>query len=92
MFEIIKIYKESLPSLKLIGKKYTDQDRDQYGSFGSKWCNEWFANGLFKKIESLKNIDVEAGSYLGVMRNNQGKFEYWIGMFFEENVVTPLGF
>ena len=92
MAEIIKIYKESLPSLKLIGKKYSNEDRDQYGSFGSKWGDEWFANGLFEKIENLKNIDVEPGSYLGVMRSNQGKFEYWIGMFFEEDVVTPAGF
>ncbi len=42
--EIIKVYKEHLPSLRLIGKRYTEADR--VGSFGHKW-GEWFENGLF---------------------------------------------
>lgn len=36
MVEIIKVYKESLPSLRLIGKRYTNNDRGIDGGFGNK--------------------------------------------------------
>ena len=51
MAEIIKCYKEHLPVLRLIGKRYTDSDRIS-GSFGAKW-GEWFQNGWFAEIEKL---------------------------------------
>ncbi|HBT16022.1 MAG TPA: AraC family transcriptional regulator, partial [Firmicutes bacterium] len=34
MVEIIKVYRESLPALRLIGKRYTDSDRGIDGGFG----------------------------------------------------------
>lgn len=37
--EVIKVYQEHLPALRLIGKRYTDQDRDAAGSLGEKWGN-----------------------------------------------------
>ena len=49
--EIVKTYKEHFPSLRLIGKRYSDEDR-QNGSFGHKW-GEWFQNGWFDKLEKL---------------------------------------
>lgn len=38
MAEIIKVYRESLMAIRLIGRRYTNADRDEYGSFSSKWC------------------------------------------------------
>lgn len=36
-FEIIKTYKTHYPTLRFIGKCYTDDDRVN-GSFGAQWC------------------------------------------------------
>jgi hypothetical protein len=45
MFEIIKVYRQNVDSLKFIGKKYDNADRTN-GTFEvkSKW-SEWFENG-----------------------------------------------
>jgi len=88
--EIVKTYKEQFPSLQLIGKRYTDEDR-QGGSFGHKW-GEWFQNGWFDEIEKLNPIPANDDAYLGAMRVADGKLEYWIGMFFEEGTQPPEGF
>lgn len=92
--EIIKVYKEHLPSLRFIGKKYTNADRAN-GGFGHKW-GEWFQNGWFgelEKIGELKNIE---NGYLGFMRFNcesgEDTFEYWVGMFFAANTSVPDGY
>jgi hypothetical protein len=90
MVEIIKVYKESLPSLRLIGKKYLNGDRDTYGSFSEKW-NEWFVNGYFKILEELGSLPENEGAYVGCMRCKD-EFEYWIGMFFPENTEVPDGY
>lgn len=87
MVEIIKIYKEKFPSLRLIGKRYTDKDRDSFGSFSNKW-NEWFEKGYFKTLEELESLPENEGAYLGCMRCTD-EFEYWIGMFFPEQTPVP---
>lgn len=89
MAEIIKVYRESFPSLRLIGKRYTDSDRVG-GSFGSKW-GEWFEKGYFSKLEELGDLPENEGAYLGCMRC-VNEFEYWIGMFFSEGTSVPEGF
>jgi predicted transcriptional regulator YdeE len=89
MFEIVKVYRESLPSLRLIGKRYTDSDRVN-GSFGSKW-GEWFANGYFEPLEKLGSLPENEGAYLGCM-HCVNEFEYWIGMFFAEGTPVPEGY
>ena len=88
--EIRKTYKESFPSLRLIGKKYSDADR-QGGSFGHKW-GEWFQNSWFDEIEKLGPIAENDDSYLGVMRVVDGMVEYWIGMLFPVGTEVPAGF
>ena len=90
--EIIKIYKERFPSARLIGKRYTDDDRIN-GSFGAKW-SEWFQNNRFHEIlgEDLGVIPGDYGSYLGAMRVLDGKFEYWIGTIFPLNTPVRDGF
>lgn len=90
MVEIIKVYKESFPSLRLIGKRYTNKDRDEMGGFSSKWC-EWHEKGYFNILEELESLPENEGAYLGCMRCTD-EFEYWIGMFFSEQTPVPDGF
>ncbi|WIV11520.1 GyrI-like domain-containing protein [Proteiniborus sp. MB09-C3] len=90
MVEVIKVYRERFPSLRLIGKRYTDKDRDSSGSFGSKW-NEWFEKGYFKTLEELGSLPENGDAYLGCMRCAD-EFEYWIGMFFPEQTPIPEGY
>ncbi len=94
MIEIIKIYKQHVPALRFIGKKYGDQDRVN-GGFGVKW-GEWFSNGWFttlEKISEIKDVYEDGNAYIGLMRCKEGdKFEYWIGMFMEEQAKVPEGF
>lgn len=88
--EIIKVYKEHLPLLRLIGKRYTDSDRVE-GGFGMKW-GEWYRNGWFGEIEKLGVLPENGDAYLGVMRCVNGIFEYWIGMFFPVGTQVPEGY
>jgi len=92
-FSIVNVYRESFPNVKFIGKKYGDGDRIN-GSFGTKW-GEWFQNGWFDILEKeiyMLPAEHEGGAYIGLMRNINGVFEYWIGMFAAEDSPVPLGF
>ena len=92
-FSIVKVYKESMPNVRFVGKKYTDSDRVD-GMFGAKW-GEWFANSWFGALESeiaMLPKENEGAAYLGLMRERNGVFEYWIGMFAAEGSPVPLGF
>lgn len=96
MAEIIKVYRQSAPGMRFIGKKYGDSDR-VFGDFGAKW-GEWFSNSWFAIIEkqtstSLKEIYEDGDAYIGLMRWKEGEpFEYWIGVFTPENTIVPNGF
>lgn len=87
MVEIIKVYRESLPTLRLIGKRYTNIDRGADGGFGGKW-GEWFTNGYFTTLEAFGSLPANEGAYVGCMRCME-EFEYWIGMFFPEGTTVP---
>lgn len=90
MAEVIKVYQESLPELRLIGKRYTNQDRDLAGGFGSHW-REWWEKGYFTQLENLGPSREIDDSTLGFMRVEE-EFEYWIGMFFPKDTTVPEGF
>lgn len=96
MAEIINVYRQSIPAMRFIGKKYGDSDRVD-GGFGAKW-GEWFGNGWFTAIEkqigiSVKEIYEDGDAYIGLMRGKDGEpFEYWIGMFTPEDTPVPEGF
>ncbi|NLN40953.1 MAG: hypothetical protein GX160_03010 [Clostridiales bacterium] len=49
MAEIIKTYRQSVPAMRFIGKKYEDKDRVN-GGFAKQW-EEWFSNGWFEVLE-----------------------------------------
>ena len=91
MAEIIKTFKEDIPAMRFIGKKYPN--------FGPMW-GEWFANGWFDKLEEtmggvdkITSIWENGGGYVGLERRADGQpFEYWIGMFTPANTTVPDGF
>lgn len=88
MAEIIKAYKESQGAKKFVGKQYFNSDRGaECGTFGPKWF-EWFENNWFSLFESEKEVES-----IGLMRENeQGAFEYWIGVFMPSDFDVPDGF
>ncbi len=91
MAEIIKTFKESVPAMQFIGKKYPD--------FGG-WWGDWFSNGWFDQLEnamggvdSILKIWANGGGYVGLERRCDGQpFEYWIGMFTPADTYVPEGF
>lgn len=90
MAEIIKVFREEVPAMRFIGKKYHD-----FGGWG-----EWFANGWFDTVENsmggtAKILDIWANGagYAGMECRKGGELaEYWIGMFTPENTEVPEGF
>lgn len=90
MFEIVKTYTEEIPQCRFIGRKYTDADRGEDGSFGNLW-GKWFQEGLFAKLEINKSLPDMGASYIGFMRGCPD-FEYWIGVFFPSGTKVPEGF
>ena len=91
MAEIIKTFREDVPAMRFIGKKYPN--------FGPMW-GEWFANGWFDVIEnamggadSILKIWKNGAGYVGLERRAEGQpFEYWIGMFTPATTPVPDGF
>lgn len=91
MAEIIKTFREEIPAMRFIGKKYPD--------FGG-WWGEWFANGWFDVIENAMDgadailaIWENGGGYIGLERRAPDQpFEYWLGMFTPADTPVPDGF
>lgn len=96
--QITKSYRQSVPAVKLIGKKYGDADRVD-GMFGCHW-KHWMDNGWFQIIEDaaggrdvFQTLYEDGTAALGYMRYKDGApFEYWIGMFAPPNTQVPEGF
>ena len=90
MAEIIKVFREEIPAMRFIGKKYHD-----YSGWG-----EWFANGWFDVVENsmggtgkILELWENGGGYVGLECRKDGELlEYWIGMFTPENTEVPEGF
>ena len=90
MAEIIKVFKENIPTLRFIGKKY-----DKFGHWGEWWQNGWF-DMLEKTMggtEKILSVWENGGGYIGIERRAEGQpFEYYIGMLTPENTIVPDGF
>lgn len=89
--EIVKVYKESLPPVKLAGRRYTHRDRDENGAFASHW-QQWFREGWFDTLQQGGAVPGVSGDYLGAMRGDGEAFEYWIGVFLPPDAAVPDGF
>ena len=93
MAGIIKVYKQTLPAIRFIGKKFNNFDG---------W-NEMFANGWFETIENIAggpevlhhmpNYEKDGDAFIGLERHKSGEpLEIWIGMFVPANTEVPEGF
>lgn len=89
--EIVKVYRESMPAVRLIGKCYGDGDRNANGSFGPKW-DEWMANQWFDPLFLSVAEMTDGDATLGFMRFTKGVFEYWIGLFCKVGTPVPEGY
>ena len=91
MAEIKKTFRESVPAMRFIGKKYP--------GFGP-WWGEWFENGWFDVVEkamggtaSITAVWENGGGYVGLERRLAGNItEYWLGMFTPAETEVPEGF
>ena len=91
--EVTKVYKEHFPVLRFIGKRYTDNDRDEMGGYGKQW-DEWMSGGKFAAMEQAVRVPAFNGDTLGLMtmRGDMTGFTYWIGLFFPEGTKAPDGY
>jgi len=87
--KIIKVYREHMPALRLIGKRYTDADRKDEGGYAHKW-KEWFDNNTANQFVGMKSLPGYEEVMIGCMRCDED-FEYWIGMFFPPETEVPEG-
>ena len=91
MAEIIKVFKDPIPAMRFIGKKYP--------GFGP-WWGEWFRNGWFDTVEAamggtdaILKIWENGAGYVGLERRAPDQpFEYWLGMFTPADTPIPEGF
>jgi predicted transcriptional regulator YdeE len=94
--EIRKVYKEHLPSIRFVGKMYTDKDRGDNGSFDIQWTN-WHKNSwmeILKKLPQVENIENGVLGLMGIEFKDgvHQNFQYWIGMMLPEETIVPNGF
>ena len=92
-FEIVNVLKEHFPALRLIGKRYTDADRDAGGGFGEKH-REWHEKACCAGLAKLGAPGMENGMF-GLMALNSDdhkNFAYWIGYLFPPGTPVPDGF
>lgn len=91
--EIKKVYKESVPAVKLVGKRFVKEGMEEGVTFASGW-RQAFQDGWFDVLGACKGIPGVSGDHLGAMRliGEGGAFEYWIGMFLAPDAVVPEGF
>ncbi len=101
MYELTKCYRQSMPEVKFIGRKYLEKDRDEYGGYGSKWDLAW-SQGDFDKIEQaaggaekLHALCEDGDATYAMMRYSLPErglpFEYWVGMLAPVDTPVPDG-
>ncbi len=93
MAEIQRVYRQSMPKVKLVGKCYKDQDRVN-GFFGQRW-NEWFQNDWFSplKLPDTAEPFADCDAFIGLCRMKEGEpFAYWIGVFLPLDFSVPAGY
>ena len=94
MAEVVKTYRQAVPAMRFIGKKYGEEDRVD-GGFGKQW-GEWFSSGWFDPLQSRfrqKSVYEDDDATIGLMRWKEGEpFEYWIGVFCPEETAVPEGY
>lgn len=87
--EVSEMVVKPYPAVRFIGKKYTNHDRDERGTFAEKW-QEWFDKGWF---EPFQEIGIEP-CFIGLMSCGEtiDGFRYWVGVLTPENTKVPEGY
>ncbi len=89
--EIVNVYRQSLPDVKLVGKRYTDHDRDTSDTFAQYWkqcvAEDW--PGTLMQCGCIAQVSEDM---VGAMRLTEDGFEYWIGAFLAPEATIPEGF
>ena len=80
--KLLEIKKESWPSARLIGKRYT----------GAPNWGEWWENDWFTVLEAKQCLPNNGDAYIGAVHIVDGMPERWIGMFFPADTEVPEGF
>jgi hypothetical protein len=93
-FKIVKVYKEHFPALRFVGKRYTDADRGEDGSFSARWVafegNDWF--DLLEKSGPSRDVEASRLGLMTISAADHSGFSYWIGMLFPAGAEVPSGF
>ncbi len=90
LVKVTSLYREHMPALRFIGKRYTPADLNADGLLMDKW-NEWFQNGWFNLLSNLPGLP----GYEGVAHtgyHNGAETAFWIGMMFSKDTPVPEGF
>ncbi len=93
MINVTKVYSEHFPELRLIGKRYTNEDRGEDGGFGAQW-NEWMEGGRYDVMKREVGAVPFDTSTLGLMtmHGDGSDFAYWIGLFYPAGTNVPEGY
>jgi len=94
---IKKIYKQKLPALRFIGKKFIKPPEPKTVF---DLLDNWQVEDLFADIEKQSDIDYKtffegADAYISLVREKDGEsspLEHWMGMFVPENTNVPDGY
>lgn len=94
MAEIKRVYRQSMPAMKLVGRCYREEDRVN-GTFADQW-GQWFQNNLFAPLKLSQTGDEpfeDCDAFIGLCRLKEGEpFQYWIGVFMPLEAPVPEGY
>lgn len=93
MNQVIKVYKQDVPAMRFIGKKYNGEEG--YAHWGDFFANGWFdvIENAMGGVKSITNIWKDGGGYVGLEFRKEGVLlDYWIGMFAPVDTEVPEGF
>jgi len=98
--KIVKTYKQEIPALRFIGKKYPVENKNSIEVFDKILGNmdNWHWNHMFNVIEKQYNTDLRtlyegSDSFVSLMRKNEGVVsEYWLGIFMPRGTDVPAGY
>jgi hypothetical protein len=91
---IKKVYKQELPALRFIGKKYKEAPEPRNILY---LLDNWQINNMFNNIEKQSDIDYKTffegdDAYISlIMEKDEDIFEHWMGMFVPEGTEIPQG-
>lgn len=94
MCEIKRIYRQSLPAMRFVGRCYGEDEKEN-GTFSGKW-DEWFRENLFAPLQLADNSSEpfeDCDAFYGLCRCKEGEpFQYWIGVFLPPDSAVPEGY